>query len=179
MKSVNRVRGDSGLQLSRRALMVAAGYGAVGAVLVAVSPAAAAQILLQVDASAVGGKGGAFDLAALDALPQRSFRTKTPWTSAADVYSGPSLQAILAASGVRSGRLKASAANDYSITMPVHDVDQTAPIVATRIDGKTFSLRDKGPLWILYPFDTEPKYRGEVNNSRCVWQLTKITVTPE
>ncbi|MEC8574513.1 MAG: oxidoreductase, partial [Pseudomonadota bacterium] len=39
------------------------------------------------------------------------------------------------------------------------------------------SLRDKGPLWIVYPFDSDPAYQTEAIYSRSIWQLEEITVT--
>ena len=38
------------------------------------------------------------------------------------------------------------------------------------------SLRDKGPLWIVYPFDSNPSYSTEVTYARSIWQLDRIEV---
>ncbi|RYH00603.1 oxidoreductase, partial [Salipiger sp. IMCC34102] len=37
-------------------------------------------------------------------------------------------------------------------------------------------VRDKGPLWIVYPYDDTPEYRSEVIYSRSIWQLDRIEV---
>jgi hypothetical protein len=42
------------------------------------------------------------------------------------------------------------------------------------MDGKTMSVRDKGPLWIIYPYDSSADYRTEVVYSRSIWQLDRI-----
>lgn len=145
----------------------------------AAQPAIAGQPLLTVNATAVGGTKMTFDLAALDALPQQSFRTATPWTVGVKRFSGPSLQAVLNKAGAHNGKVLAIALNNYSVTMPMKDLGPEAPVIVTRIDKKTYGIRDKGPLWVLYPFDRAAKYRTEVNDSRSIWQLTKLTVTPK
>jgi hypothetical protein len=38
------------------------------------------------------------------------------------------------------------------------------------------SLREKGPLWIIYPFDSSPEYQTELIYSRSIWQLNRIEV---
>jgi len=40
------------------------------------------------------------------------------------------------------------------------------------------SLRDKGPIFVIYPFDKHPELLNEVVFSRSVWQVTEIKVTP-
>ena len=38
------------------------------------------------------------------------------------------------------------------------------------------TLRDKGPLWVIYPFDDDPRYRSETVYFRSIWQLNRIIV---
>ena len=37
--------------------------------------------------------------------------------------------------------------------------------------------RDKGPLFVIYPFDTRPELRNAVYFSRCAWQLKAIDIS--
>ena len=37
-------------------------------------------------------------------------------------------------------------------------------------------MRDKGPLWIIYPYDQNTDYQTEVIYSRSIWQLDRIEV---
>jgi hypothetical protein len=37
------------------------------------------------------------------------------------------------------------------------------------------SVRDKGPLWVIYPYDSDD-YRSEVIYSRSIWQLDRLEV---
>ncbi len=114
------------------------------------------------------------DMAALEALPQVSFATSTVWTDGTHQFSGVPLKALLAAQGITGGAVKAIALNDYSVTIPVDSLEDTAPILATRIDGKTFSRREKGPIWLIYPFDAAERFRTELIFGRSIWQLRRL-----
>ena len=93
-------------------------------------------------------------------------------------FDGVSLKALLDRLGVVSGTLKMYAVNDYAVEVPVSDAVEGGPILAYAQDGKQMSVRDKGPLWLVYPFDLDPEYRTEVIYSRSIWQLVKIEVVP-
>jgi hypothetical protein len=67
-----------------------------------------------------------------------------------------------------------TAINDYMIEVPVSDAVEGGPIIAFEMDGKPMSVRDKGPLWLIYPFDSNPDYQTEVFYSRSIWQLNRI-----
>ena len=44
------------------------------------------------------------------------------------------------------------------------------------MDGKPLSVRDKGPLFLIYPFDKNPELYNEKYFSRSVWQIKKIEI---
>ncbi|WP_176084504.1 oxidoreductase [Martelella sp. HB161492] len=117
-----------------------------------------------------------FDRAMLDALPQQTFTTGTIWTDGTNSFSGVALSDLLKLVGAHGKTLRLVALNDYAVEIPLAAIDPKAPIVALRIDGSEMSVRDKGPLWLMYPFDSNPSYRTEVTYSQSIWQLTKIEV---
>lgn len=114
------------------------------------------------------------DQAQLAALPQTSFTTSTTWTSGTPTFTGVLLKDLIAAVGATGSTITLEAANDYSISMPIADVQSDAPLLAFLMDGETMSLRDKGPVWMVYPYDADAKYRTEGTYSRSIWQLTEI-----
>ena len=116
------------------------------------------------------------DQTMLDELPQVEFATSTIWTEGIDVFSGPTLKILVDFSGGGSGDVIASALNDYKMTVPRSFIEDAAPIVATRINGKTFSVREKGPLWIVFPYDKSTHYQSEFTYALSVWQLSRLTV---
>ena len=116
------------------------------------------------------------DRAMLEALSPTTFTTTTIWTEGTQSFVGVSLAAFLSEVGVSEGNLKATAINDYAVEIPVSDAVDGGPIIAYMRNGKSMSVRDKGPLWIVYPYDAVPGYQSEVIYSRSIWQLDRIEV---
>lgn len=112
----------------------------------------------------------------LSALPQVSFETRTPWTEGISRFSGPSLVAVLTKFNAGPGALRLTAVNNYIVDMPRDLVLAEAPIIATELNGKPFTRRDKGPLWIVFPYDSKAEYRNEIIYAVSIWQLIQITV---
>ena len=118
-----------------------------------------------------------FDMAMLAALPQLTVTTKTPWYPAPRQFTGPRLRDVLAAAGAQGTTLRLLALNDYRVDMPFEDAQRHDVILARLLDDKPMSVRDKGPLFVLYPFDTRPELRSAVYYSRSAWQLRTIEVS--
>lgn len=110
------------------------------------------------------------------ALPQVEFTTSTVWTIGEVTFSGPALRTLLDTLDVADSDLELTAANDYSVRIPADAIEADAPIIANRIDGKPFSLREKGPLWIVFPYDSSERYQSETVYSYSIWQLKSLRV---
>ena len=119
-----------------------------------------------------------FDMAMLEALPSVTFTTTTIWTDGEQSFTGVPLSALLAAVDARGTAAAATAINDYAVEIPVAEITADAPIVAYLRNGAPMSVRDKGPLWVVYPYDSDPSYQAEVIYSRSIWQLDRIVLTP-
>ena len=117
-----------------------------------------------------------FDQAMLDALPQHSFTTSTPWYKTPRKFSGPLLREVLAAAGAKGSTLGAIALNNYKVEIPAEDAQKFKVLLATRMDDKPMPVREKGPLFIIYPYDDSADLRSERYYSRSAWQLRKIDV---
>lgn len=144
-----------------------------------VAPAMAGDVILSISGtSPTDGSqiNVTYDLAALQALPKTSFTTSTMWTEGLQSFDGVLLKDILDANGIKKGTILATAYNDYEIEIPVSDAVVGGPIIAYTMNGALMSARDKGPLWIVYPYDQKTEYQSEVTFSRSVWQLDAITV---
>ncbi|WP_460272163.1 putative pterin-binding protein [Celeribacter sp. ULVN23_4] len=116
----------------------------------------------------------AFDLEMLRALGESEIETETIWTPGVHVFKGVRLQTLLDHVGAQAGVIMATAINDYVVEIPVSDATEGGPIVAYEMDGKLMSRRDKGPLWVIYPFSSSSDYRTEVIYSRSIWQLDRM-----
>lgn len=148
-------------------------------------PALAGPVLLTVTGRIAGAKGtgdspgvAQFDAARLAALPRREFATSTIWTEGVQSFSGVELRSLIDHLGVTGGTLKITAVNDYSIQIPVSEVAAGGALLADLRDGKPMTVRDKGPLWLVYPYDSASEFRNEVVYSRSVWQVDRIEVMP-
>ena len=116
-----------------------------------------------------------FDLALLQTLPQHSFSTTTPWYPQPRKFAGVLLRDLLAAVGAPgSSTLRAAALNDYRVDIPGEDATRHGAMLAYLLDDKPMSVREKGPLVIIYPFDAQPELRNAVNYSRAIWQLRSL-----
>lgn len=128
----------------------------------------------------VTGKGDPveYDRAALEALGSETITTTTIWTEGVQNFTGVPLHVFVESLGLTEGTLLASAVNDYTIQFPVADALQAGPMIAYLLNGEPMSVRDKGPLWIVYPYDSNPDFQSEIAYSRSIWQLNRIEVTP-
>jgi hypothetical protein len=117
-----------------------------------------------------------FDLAMLDALAGRETTAETPWFDQAHTFKGTLLSAVLDAAGAHGTALRVRAINGYEAVIPMEDVAAWPIILATRIDGKVLSVRDKGPIFVVYPFDLAPELYNEVYYTRSVWQVETMEV---
>lgn len=109
-------------------------------------------------------------------LGEREIVTSTIWSDGEQRFVGVSLDRLLSHVDVAEGTLEAAAVNDYAVEIPMSDVRAGGPIVAYMRNGERMSLRDKGPLWIIYPYDSGAEFRTEEVYSRSIWQLNRITV---
>jgi hypothetical protein len=123
------------------------------------------------------GAHAVFDMQMLEKLPQKTFTTQTPWYPKPVTFTGPLLRDVLAAAGATKGRtIVATALNDYKTDIPFEDATKFDPIVAHLRDNKPMPIREKGPLFIVYPFDAAAELRTEMYYNRSAWQLHSLKI---
>lgn len=119
------------------------------------------------------------DLAALDALPQAKILTHTPWTHGLQVFTGPSLATLAGLSGKRVKEVRITSLGDWSATIPASDWQKQDVILASRLNGDTMRVRDKGPYWIMYPIDARRDLDTQMYQARMVWQVKALEFVVE
>lgn len=142
-------------------------------------PAPTGDVVLEVTGKIANtNKDGAavFDMAMLAALPQRTTITTSPWYDGKQTFAGPLGWALLNQIGATGTMLKVTALNDYVSEIPVGDFKDYKVILATSLNGEPMSVRDKGPIFIIYPFDEEPSLNNETYYGRSAWQVKSIEV---
>ncbi len=141
------------------------------------APSGSAQDARPLEVIGPDGHATKLSLAEIEAMEQTEFDTSTIWTDGEIHFSGVPVMKLLQHIGVNGNTLVMSALNDYSMEMPVSELEEYAPIIATRMNGELMSVRDKGPYWVIFPFDEAPdRYRTETNHARSVWQLVRLSV---
>lgn len=121
------------------------------------------------------GNLAVFDMKGLDSLPQTSFTTKTPWTPEAK-FEGVLLSVLLDRLGATGKTAVSYALNDYVIEIPLQNLTDDGPLLATRMNGATMPVQKFGPIFVVYRFDTHPEWRNNAIYARCIWQLQKMVI---
>ncbi|EBA16194.1 hypothetical protein RSK20926_20750 [Roseobacter sp. SK209-2-6] len=143
----------------------------------AASAAVNEEVLLTVQLAGAEDQSRRFTLADLRALDAETFETETIWTEGNQVFTGVPLATLVALFGVEEGTLEARAVNDYMVEIPISDAVTGGPIIAYTRNGGAMSLRNKGPLWLVYPYDSNPaSYKNETVYSRSIWQLDRLRI---
>lgn len=129
------------------------------------------------DIAHTNGDGVArFDRQMLEDLGTVTIRTATPWYDGVVTFEGVLMRVLLAAVGADATQVTATALNDYQITIPAADFEEFDVLLAMKRDGEPMPIRDKGPLFIVYPFDSDPHLRSEQYYSRSVWQVKALDI---
>lgn len=122
-----------------------------------------------------GGKA-AFDLESLEKLGMVSFKTTSPWYDGLTTFEGIPLQKLMNYVGAKGSVVKVTALNDYTTEIPLSDFDKYNVILALKINGKYMRIRDKGPLFVVYPYDSMPELNSKIFYSRSAWQVSRMSI---
>ncbi len=130
-------------------------------------------------AATEAGRSVAFSMEQLRALQQTTIVTTNEFVEKATSFSGPLLRDLVAeVAEDGDSTLTLTALNDYQVEMPIADSLDYDVIVALERDGAPMSVRENGPLWIIYPMTDHPELNDAVYSGRLVWQLVQIDVQP-
>lgn len=116
------------------------------------------------------------DRAGLEGLGTASFVTMTPWYPGPVEFEGVPMARLMSAVGAFGDTVVATALNDYVTAIPVRDFSTYNVLLALKRDGEYMPLRDKGPLFIVYPYDSDPALRHQRFYSRSAWQVAHLVV---
>lgn len=134
-----------------------------------------APVLLTVGRQVASGENIDLTLEQIEALGFETLRTATPWTRGPQVFGGVPLRSLLHGLGA-SGDVVASAINHYNVTIPAEDAEKHGAFLATRLDGEPLRLRNRGPIWLIYPWSLRPELDRPLYHERAIWQLRRLEV---
>lgn len=122
------------------------------------------------------GNTAVMSMQMLSKLPQRTVTTKSPWYPTGATFVGPLLRDVLGAVGAKGKTITAYALNDYNTEIPFEDALKYDVILARLLNGKPMAVRDKGPLFVVYPFDAVPELQTQVYYNRSAWQVSRLKI---
>ena len=117
-----------------------------------------------------------FDIASLEKLGMVSFQTTSPWYNGRTTFTGIPLQKLMDYVGASGSVVKVTALNDYTTEIPLSDFKKYNVILALKINGEYMRIRDKGPLFVVYPYDSLPELNTQIYYSRSAWQISKMDI---
>mgnify|MGYP003342889201 FL=1 len=83
---------------------------------------------------------------------------------------------LLAYVNAKGSTVTIEALDGYIMEVPVADLLKYDVILANRIDGAALSVRDKGPVWLIYPVSDHRELDDTIYESRSVWQIKRVMV---
>jgi hypothetical protein len=123
------------------------------------------------------GGSWTFDRAMLEGLGWQTITTVTPFTEGPQEFAGIPLSALAEATGAQGTVIEAVAINDYSAQIPAAHMAEHDVFLALDHNGEAMRVRDRGPVWIIYPSDTVDDAADRFD-SNMVWQLRELNFRP-
>ena len=117
-----------------------------------------------------------FDREMLESLGMESITTKTPWYDEPVTFEGVPLDELMELVGAKGDRVVAVALNDYTTEIPISDFEEYGTLLALKRDGEYMPIRDKGTLFVVYPYDSSSELQVQIYYGRSAWQLHELIV---
>lgn len=116
------------------------------------------------------------DRAMLESVGVTKLKTSTAWTTGESEFEGVLARDLLEAVGAEGTVVVATALNDYVASIPLRELYDYPVLLAFKMDGQYLEIRDKGPLWIVYPRDQYEELRSSMVDKNWVWQLSELEI---
>lgn len=121
------------------------------------------------------GEVANFDHAMLTEMDWKTLETFTKWTDGPTEFAGVDLADLLDAVGAKGTKILAGALNDYFVEIPMSDLETYNVFLALEMNGEVMKIRDKGPIWVIYPQAEGTEPASELND-KMIWQLRSLEI---
>lgn len=112
----------------------------------------------------------------LEEIGLATIETTTPWYDGVARFEGVPAERLLERVSAQGTEVVAVALNDYRTTIPLADFKEHGVILALKRNGEYLPISDKGPLFIVYPYDSDPSLHSQQYYARSAWQLARLIV---
>lgn len=116
-----------------------------------------------------------FDRAMLAEMDWKTLDTFTRWTDGPTEFAGVTLADVLEAVGAKGSKILATALNDYTVEIPISDIEEHNVFLALDMNGEPMKIRDKGPIWVIYPQSVDDAPNSNFNE-KMIWQLKSLQI---
>lgn len=125
------------------------------------------------------GEEVSFTDAQLAELPWEEILTNTRWTEGKQQFRGPLVSAVFDSIGLSQDqvaglRMVMTALNEFVVEMPAADTYTYEAMLAREANGTPMRVRDKGPLWLVFPRDDIAALEDPIMDERWIWQIAHI-----
>ena len=157
------------------ALLVAVPLGAVAQSIerVTLADIAHTDAMLSIES---GGQSVDYTPEALEEFDTYRLVTTTPWRPEAATFEGVLLRDVLARHDMMgTDGIRVIAENGFEVTIPASVIESATILIATRVDGKPHSRRNRGPIQFVMPMS---EYEGMPNMRESYWVWMAARVKP-
>jgi len=132
--------------------------------------------ILTIDGKTANGRTFRFTRDDLLKLGAKRISTHTPWHDGVVDFDGVPAHELMTLVGATGEKAAIYALDDYQVEVPLADFAQYGAIFAYAMNGKPLTVEEKGPLFLVYPYDSKPQLATETFYSRSIWQIARISV---
>ena len=124
-----------------------------------------------------GGDIATFDREMLETLGLETIKTATPWHTGEVRFEGFAEEADGQRRRVGENR-ESHRPERLRDDDPHRRLRKYGTILALKRDGQYMPIRDKGPLFIIYPYDSDPNLRSQMYYARSARQVKRLEIHP-
>jgi hypothetical protein len=137
---------------------------------------AGTEVILTIHGKLAGSRSSQPDRDAVEHPPRTRLRSTMPWHCGVQEFESVSLTHTVDHAGAPGAKAIFTALNDVVMGIPLSNFKAHGPIPAIRRNGEPMSVRDNGPLFVIYPFRDKPELRTEPDHRRSVWLVRSIAI---
>jgi hypothetical protein len=160
----------------RQVLLTIASTLVGGQIAFAETAGEAKEWVLTVDGKTANGTTFRFTRDDLVRLGAKRVSTHTPWIDGVVNFDGVLARDLMTLVGATGEEATIFALDDYQADVPLSDFTQYDAIFAYAMNGRPLTVEEKGPLFLIYPYDSNPRLATQTYYARSVWQIVRINI---
>ena len=87
---------------------------------------------------------------------------------------GVNIDTLFDTYGLKAETVRVSALNDYNVMVPADVLRNDGAILAYHLNDAEMSVREKGPFWVIFPYDADARFQTDTYWAYSVWQVKSV-----